>query len=329
MACLLVSKRFAHDFAESLARLAEAYDPGMQILHLPDQPNAELAECDSARFDVAFLDRDIRFSHQYRAYCAAMMSGAALRWAHFPGTMIDHHKFVKTLIERRVTLTSSAGTNGEAVGHTAVASLLYLSRKFAHWQSAQRRHEWAPMSGDAVPKDLRGQTAMIVGLGTIGSTVARALIALGLHIIGIRRSPRRADDFIDEIHPPSALRALLPRCDWVVLACPHTPETHRLLDRESLACLPTGAGLINVARAAVTDEQAVVEALNSGRLGCAHLDVFDHEPLSKDSPLWDMPNVLVTPHNAGASSGSDRRAAELFVANLERWYRREKLVNEI
>lgn len=329
MACLLVSDRFARDFADDLARLSATYDPAMAILHLPDEPKTLLSERDSARFEVAFLDRDIRFSHRYEAYCAAMMSGTALRWAHFPGTMIDHHKFVRTLVERGVTLTSSAGTNGEAVGHTAVASLMYLSRKFFHWQDAQRRHEWSPMSGDAVPKDLRGQTVMIVGLGTIGSTVARILACVGMRVIGVRRSPRRTDDFIDEIHPPSALRRLLPRCDWVVLACPHTPETHRLLDREALACLPRGAGLVNVARSAVTDEQAVIEALASGHLGCAHLDVFDREPLAKDSPLWDMQNVLVTPHNAGASSGSDRRAAELFVANLERWYRREKLVNEI
>ena len=113
-----------------------------------------------------------------------------------------------------------------------------------------------------------------------------------------------------------------------MLACPHTKETHHLLNAAMIEKLPRGAGLINVARGGVVEEQAVIAALKSGQLGCAHLDVFATEPLPAASPLWDMPNLILTPHNASASAGNDGRAFELFLSNLEKWARGETLQNE-
>jgi phosphoglycerate dehydrogenase-like enzyme len=149
-----------------------------------------------------------------------------------------------------------------------------------------------------------------------------------MHVIGIRRSPRKPDDPADEVHTLAGLHSVLPRCDWVVLACPLTRETHHLINERSLAALPAGARIINIARGSVVDERALVAALRAGHIGGAYLDVFEQEPLPVDSPLWDMPNVIVTPHNAQASLGNDGRSADYFAQNLVRWARGEEMVNE-
>jgi phosphoglycerate dehydrogenase-like enzyme len=150
-----------------------------------------------------------------------------------------------------------------------------------------------------------------------------------LKVIGVRRGPRRADDPVDELHPPAALPGLLARCDWLVIACPLTPETRGLVDARLIAALPRGARIINVARGEIVAEQALIDALRSGHLGGACLDVFEAEPLPPDSPLWNLPNVLVTPHNSAAAAGNDERVLAIFLDNLGRWQRGEPLVNEV
>jgi phosphoglycerate dehydrogenase-like enzyme len=149
-----------------------------------------------------------------------------------------------------------------------------------------------------------------------------------MHVIGVRRSPRRPEDPVNEMHAPAALPELLPRCHWVVLACPLTPETRRIIHAGTLARLPRGACLINVARGGLVDEGAVIAALKSGQLGGAYLDVFEQEPLPPDSPLWDLANAIVSPHNASASAGNDERATRIFLDNLIRLGQGRPLQNE-
>lgn len=328
MTGILLSKGFVATFGKQLNEAVQRASLKPDIVHLPDDPQTRLAPADCARIEVSYLTRDIRFSPHYERYGEALIAAQNLKWVHFVSTGIDQHPFLLPLIERKVKLTTSAGSNGEPVAQTAIAALLILARKFPLWLDAQRRHAWEPMRGDQVPADLRGQTVIVVGLGNIGMPIARFCQALGMHVIGIRRTPRRPDDPLDEIHPPAKFAEQLPRCQWVVLACPRTRETHHILDAGALARLPRGAGLVNVARGGVADEPAVIAALQSGQLGCAHLDVFAQEPLAADSPLWDLPNVIVTPHNASASSGNDRRAAGIFLSNLEKWARGEPMQNE-
>jgi phosphoglycerate dehydrogenase-like enzyme len=122
---------------------------------------------------------------------------------------------------------------------------------------------------------------------------------------------------------------LLPRSDWLIIACPLTHETRGLISAALLARLPRGARVINVARGEIIDQHALIAAIESGHLGGAYLDVFDPEPLPADSPLWELPNVLVTPHNSSVASGNDRRVFEIFTDNLGRWSRGETLVNEV
>ncbi len=328
MAGMLLSKTFIAQFGELLhARAAEAGAPA-RVLHLPDDPAARLSAEKLAQIEVAYLTRDLRFSDHYAAFGDTVRAAPNLKWVHFSSTGIDQHPWLKGLIERGVKLTSSAGTNGEPVGHTAICGMLMLARRFPQWIEAQRRHAWEPIRGKDAPRDLRGQTVVIVGLGTIGGTVARFCQALGMRVIGVRRSPQQPGDPVDEMRTVAEFPALVPRCDWVVLACPLTPETRHLLNAKTLAALPRGAHVVNVARGGVVDEPALIEALKSGHLGGAHLDVFEKEPLPADSPLWDLPNVICTPHNAQASSGNDRRALDVFTTNFERWGRGETMQNE-
>jgi phosphoglycerate dehydrogenase-like enzyme len=248
---------------------------------------------------------------------------------HFPNAGVDQHPFLPGLTARKVRLTTSAGSNGEPVAQTAIGGLLLLARNFPHWWAAQRRREWKPLRGDAVPRDLKGQTILIIGLGRVGTTVARFCRLLGMHVIGVRRTPDKPDAAAHETHTLAALPQLLPRCDWVVLACPLAPETRRVINAGTLALLPRGARLVNVCRGGVVDEAAVIEALKNGQLGGAYLDVFEKEPLPAESPLWGLPNVIVSPHNAQASSGNDGRAMQIFLANLVNWARGKPLWNEV
>jgi D-2-hydroxyacid dehydrogenase (NADP+) len=328
MTGLLLSRGFVAQFGDELRATLAPAGREAEILHLPDDPQVPLAREACERIEITYLSRDIRFSPLYRSFGAAVAAAPKLQWAHFASTGIDQHPFLDALKSRGVRLTTSAGSNGEPVAQTAVAGLLMLARGFPHWLDAQRRHAWEPLRGAAAPADLRGQAVLIVGLGTIGAAVARFCQAVGMHVIGMRRSPARRGEPVAEVQPLAALREVLPRCHWVVLACPYTAETHHLLDRETIPFLPRGACVINVARGGCVEEPALTEALRSGHLGGAYLDVFETEPLPAASRLWDMGNVIVSPHNASASSGNDRRAAELFLVNLGRWARCEPLVNE-
>jgi phosphoglycerate dehydrogenase-like enzyme len=233
------------------------------------------------------------------------------------------------LLANGVRLSNSSGTAATPIAQSAIGGMLILSRGFLHWLDAQRQHAWSPHCGPRIPVDLQDQTLLVLGVGAIGNEIARLARALGLHVIGVRRRPVTPQDHVDEMHPPGDLDVLLPRAHWLTIACPLTPQTHGLLDARRLAMLPPGAHVINVARGEIIDAAALIATLSSGHLGGAYLDVFAQEPLSTASPLWDMPNVLISPHDSAASAGNGSRADHLFLNNLKRWAQAEPLHNEI
>lgn len=328
MTGILLSKGTYASYRDGLAAAAREAGIEARVLHLPDDPKARLAPADCAAVEVAYYTRDLRFSPLNDSFIEAVGAATSLKWVHFITAAIEHFPFVTALHQRGIKLTHSAGSNGEPVAQTALGGLLMLARGFPHWWAAQGRREWAPLRGEAAPPDLARQTVLIIGLGTIGATLARLCRALGMRVIGVRRTPG-AVEAVDELHAPAALPDLLPRCDWVILACPLTPETERLINATSLAQLPRGARLINVSRGGVVEQPALIEALRSGQLGGAYLDVFEEEPLPANSPLWALPNVIISPHNASSSGGNNDRAARIFLANLVKWARGEPLRNEV
>jgi phosphoglycerate dehydrogenase-like enzyme len=280
--------------------------------------------------DVAFISRDVTgrsTKHELSPALAAcydtLRQASHLQWVHIHSAGADRPIFGE-LRARGVTVTTSSGTNAQVVAQTAIAGLLALARRFPQLMAAQQQRSWQPMIGSALPRDLEGQTAVVVGWGPIGQHIGRLLDVLGLHKVVVRRSAllvpgaQRVVGFED-------LHAVLPTADWLILACPLTAQTRELVDARALALLPPGAQLINVARGEVVNELDLIDALQRGALAGAFLDVFAHEPLPADSPLWAMPHVMVTPHAAGHSDGHYRRVADVFIDNLGRWARGEAL----
>lgn len=273
MTGILLSKGFVAQFGVELEAAAKAAGVVPQIIHLPDDAKQRLPASEVAKIEAAYLTRDIRFSDHYHSFGDTVKVAPNLKWVHFTSTGIDQHPFLPALHERKVRLTTSAGTNGEPVGQTAICGLLMLARGFPRWIAAQRERRWDPARGKESPRDLRGQTVIVVGLGTIGATVARFCQTMDMKVIGLRRSPQRDGDPVDEMHTLDRLPELLPRCDWLVLACPYTKETHQLVNAKTLALMPKHAYVINVARGAVADEKALIAALQNKQIeiGRAHV----------------------------------------------------------
>lgn len=327
---MLVSKVFVAKFGEELKAVAAAEGASVEFVTLPDADGARMSAEDCRRIDAAYIDRDIRFHDQwYPAFGAAVSAAGNLKWLHFVSSGISQHKFVPALVERGVKLTTSTGSNAEPVAQTGFTGLMMLARGFPGFIIGQRLHEWRPQRGAAVPPDVRGQTVVIIGMGSIGKIFAGYCQAFGMKVIGVRRSPLQPGDPVDEMQPVAKLAEVLPRADWVVIACPLTKETRHLISADMLKRMKPSARLINVARGEVVDEEALIEALKNKTIAGAHLDVTTQEPLPAESPLWDMPNVIVTPHNASASAGNDRRGVDILKGNFGRWLRGESMVNEV
>jgi phosphoglycerate dehydrogenase-like enzyme len=233
------------------------------------------------------------------------------------------------LFAQGVQISTAAGATAVPIAQTALGALLMLSRGFLHWGAAQRERAWRRLPPEAVPEDLAGQRLTIFGLGHLGLELARLARAFGLHVTGVRRSPPPAGTPIDAWLPPERLAEALARTQWLALCAPLTAQTRGVIDARALALLPRGARLLNVARGALLVERDLLAALESGQLGGAYLDVFEREPLAADSPLWGLPNVIVSPHNSAHSSHNGARAAQIFFRNLERWLRKEPLENVV
>ena len=171
---------------------------------------------------------------------------------------------------------------------------------------------------------LSEQTMVILGLGAIGRHVARYAQAFGIHVIGIRRSATAAEDGVDEWVQPDRLAEVLPRANFLVSTIPLTTDTRGMLDAAALDLLPAGAVFVNVSRGEIVDQDALIERLASGRIASAYLDVTDPEPLPEDSPLWDLPNVIISPHDSARSAGTQALTDAMFLEELGRWLRGEE-----
>jgi phosphoglycerate dehydrogenase-like enzyme len=301
---------------------------------LQGRPHSFVAPAADADADLAFITRDVTgksTKHQVfpatQLFYDTMLKAPSLRWVQLHSAGADRPIF-PLLLARGVTLTTASGANASVVAQGVLAGLLSLSRHLPQLMAAQRERTWAPLIHTGMPRDLEGQTAVIVGWGPIGQQVAAVLTLLGLRIVVVRSSATPAAPGTDTVAFEDIAR-VLPRADWLVLACPLTDRTRNLLSAEALALLPAGAHVLNVARGEVVDEEALVVALRSGRLAGAYLDVFTHEPLAAESPLWTLPNVIATPHSAGHSDGNNGRVVKIFLDNLARFSTGQPLRNRV
>jgi phosphoglycerate dehydrogenase-like enzyme len=231
-----------------------------------------------------------------------------------------------------IRLASAAGANANAVAEHAVGLLLGVTRRILVARDDQHAKHWSGMKGDfAIREDeLAGKTAIVVGTGRIGAKLIRLLKAFDMHVIGVRRNPASGSAGADEVHATSALPALLPRADAVILVCPLTDATRALIGADALAAMKPTAILVNCARGPVVDEAALVAALSAGRIRAAALDVFATEPLPEDSPLWTLPRCFVTPHTGGETCAYETNVLDLMMENIARLQRGEAaLVNQV
>jgi phosphoglycerate dehydrogenase-like enzyme len=274
-----------------------------------------------ADVDVAFITRDVtgrstkhKVLETLESFYTSLRRSPGLRWVHVHSTGADRPIFAE-LKARNVRVTTSSGANAEVVAQTVLGCVLAMARRFPMLFRAQQRHEWSPLMGEALPVDLSGQSALVVGWGPIGKRIAEFLRMLGLTVIVARASSEPAAAQTETI-TYEALGDVAGRIDWLILACPLTDRTRGLVDKRIFGALKHGARLVNVARGEILVETDLIEALRGDRLGGASLDVFDFEPLDAASPLWDMENVFVMPHSAGHSDGNEGRVDRIFLAFL-------------
>lgn len=236
------------------------------------------------------------------------------------------------LKERGIRLASARGVNARAVAEHAMALMLALARRLPEARDNQRKHVWRGMIGDLAAREdeLGGKVVVIVGIGTIGGRLAQLAKAFDMQVAGIRRHPAAGPGAADVVLGTEQLHEALPEADFVALTCPLTRETENLIDAAAFTRMKPSAFLINVARGRCVDEPALIAALRAGRIAGAALDVAVEEPLPASSPLWDMANVLVTPHTAGETRRYEDNVLDILLDNLDRlWRGEETLRNQI
>lgn len=248
-----------------------------------------------------------------------------LAWVHSATAGVER-VLTPAALERGLAITNARGVFSEPIAEYVLMMILAVSRRLPHLLELQRERTWQPLEAT----ELGEATVGIVGLGSIGRRVAELALAFGSRVVAVRKSVGSADPDVDpriELLPADGLGTLVGQSDFIVLALPLTAETEDLFDEELLARVKPGAWLINVARGALIDERALIRAVREGPLGGAVLDAFRQEPLPPDSPLYGLPNLIVTPHTSWSSRRVLERSIGLFCDNLERFRRGEELLN--
>jgi phosphoglycerate dehydrogenase-like enzyme len=264
-------------------------------------------------------------------------AASKLRWIHSPAAAV-HQLIFPELVNSDVALTNSREVHGPVVAEHVIALIFALAKNIPQAVKLQQQHVWGqePMwRGPALsgsrrgprPREVAGATVGLIGVGSIGREVAKRASALGMRVIAVREHPEKGSpESVEQVVVPSQIDKLLSQSDYVVLAVPLTPATRRLMNAGRLAAMKPDGCLINVGRGPLVDESALAQALRENKIGGAALDVFDQEPLPQDSPLWDLENLLITPHTAGLTEKLWERHYALIAENLRRYLNHQPLI---
>lgn len=297
---VILHTTFGNMAPELADELTARLDEPPQVAETPEESHDLLSSAEVAiagRFPDEFLEsaNDLR-------WLQAMSAGV---------DFIDQEAFVA----RGIALTNAAGVHPQPAAEQTFGCMLTFERQLHVAIENHRRGVWERYS----PGELAGKTLGVVGLGAIGARIAELGQAFGMTVIGTKRDTASVPASVDEVYAPADLREVLTRSEYLVLACPLTEDTRGMIGEEQLRAMKSDAVLVNVARGGVVDQDALVRALQYRHIRGAALDVFEEEPLPADSPLWDLSNVLVTPHVAGSTPRYAERLAEIFVRNYERY----------
>lgn len=252
-----------------------------------------------------------------------------LRWIQTPSAGVEFLARIPALVQRDIVVTNTRGAHATSVGEHVFALLLAFTRNIPQCIEWKARKHWGRAEGYRALQEIAGMTMGIVGFGQLGRGVAQRVQAFELNLLAVDAQPVDGHPYVAEVWPVSRLHELLARSDVVVITAPYTEATHHLIDAAALAAMQPHAHLIAVSRGGIVDEDALAQALQQEQLAGAALDVAEHEPLPPTSPLWDLPNVIITPHLAGASSAKERRCVEILRDNLVRFMHGDPLLNVV
>lgn len=291
--------------------------PELNIVHLPTYEGVE-NELPDAEVAISWSIRpeQLRFAPK-------------LRWIHSPAAAV-HQLMFPELVNSDIVITNAREVHGPVVAEHVIAQIFALAKKLPDAMRLQKQHIWGKellWIEKPSPREVSGATLGLVGLGSIGRAVARKASALGMQVIAVRRNPENAiPEGVQTVFGPDQLNALLSQSDYVVLAAPLTPQTTALINADRLAQMKREACLINVSRGPLVDEAALANALRANKIAAAALDVFPKEPLPTESPLWDLENLLITPHTAAVTAKLWDRHYVLISENLRRYLARQPLL---
>ncbi len=254
-------------------------------------------------------------------------AGQHLRWVHSIGAGIETISGIPELVESNITVTNTRGAHAPFIAEHTFALLLGLQRHIAQFVQDQRDHVWKRSGFADSMQELYGRTMVIIGMGNIGTAIAKRALAFEMTVIGVDREPDGGEPGGATVRPIKDLDETLGIADVLVVAAPYTAETYQLLDARRIGLLPERAVVIVVSRGGIVDEEALADRLRNGTLAGAGLDVFATEPIPPDSRLWDTPRLIVTPHCSGGSNQTRNRVMDITIENVRRFVARELLLN--
>jgi phosphoglycerate dehydrogenase-like enzyme len=293
--------------------------PQLNVVHLPDYQGVDTEICDT---DIA-----ITWSIKPEQVRAA----SKLRWIHSPAAAV-HTLIFPEMVENQIQITNARDVHGPVVAEHVIAQIFALAKKIPDAVRLQQKQDWGQQKmWDELPRvrEVAGATVGLVGLGSIGRAVVRIAKALGMRVIAVREHPEKGSEGADAVFRPAQMDEVFREADYVVLAVPFTSATNVLANAQRLALMKSDACLINVGRGQLVDESALVLALRDKKIGGAALDVFPTEPLAAESPLWDVPGLLITPHTAALTDKLWERHYALFSENLRRYLAGDSLLGVV
>jgi glyoxylate/hydroxypyruvate reductase A len=280
-----------------------------------------------ARWLELLSDAEILFGYLSRPYLSNLEKYAPnLIWNQVPSAGIGQMISRNNLFDSKVLFTTASGVHSTPLGEFCLMSMLMFVKGYFHMAEEKKKKHWQR----TCTTELHGKTLAIIGLGSVGKEVARLSKSLGMNVIGTKRTIDGVDPstvYVEKLYPYNDIRPMLSQADFIVIICPLTSETEGLVGEKEFASMKKGAVLINISRGRVVDEPSLIKALQSGHLAGLASDVFWDEPLPPDSPFWEMPNVIISPHSASTADTENGKHTEIFTKNIRHYLDDQPLLN--
>jgi phosphoglycerate dehydrogenase-like enzyme len=301
--------------------LSNANDPQLEMLsRLPHVLALDAEQAARAAHDAQIV---LHWSGPRDLVRAALLANPQIRWIHSKWAGLDSLLFPE-FVESPVPLTNGSGVFSQSLGEFALAMILYFAKDFPRMLRNKAAHRWEDFDLD----EIAGQTVGIVGYGDIGRAVARRAHAMDMKLLALKRHPPAAhDQLIDAYYKPAELHDMLGKCDYVAVCAPLTPETRHMISDAEFAAMKPSAIVINVGRGPVIDQAALIRALQQKKIRGAGLDVFEHEPIPKDDPIWEFDNVFISAHTADHTRDWLDQAMRFFLRQYDRFRTGQPLEN--